>query len=185
MDDVAGVVTAAATVVLAWAAIVAGRRTLALLRTERDRDTRSEEARRRAQAEKVAGWMSGSALLLLNASDLPVYQVSVSLTWPKGTTSVDPVPVLEPAGSVAEATRGFTHGARHIKVQPPAAQQTTRMVSVGPVPVRVTLEFTDAAGVAWQRGPDGRLVEADGPQEPAEGRRWWPWWPRGAGSRRR
>ncbi len=127
----------------------------------RERRTRVEEKRkrdedeRRAQATRVVlyprvGHGQTAQIVVLNASDLPIYDVTVvSLHTDPGI--VDPVAqVLPPKAETAIDARGV----------------------VLPFQSRAILSFIDAAGERWHRTADGRLLDgayvhpADGPLVP-------------------
>lgn len=112
-----------------------------------------EEQARRSQAVLVSGWWGGdphgrrprAGALIRNASDAPVYQVTISVLDPvvpdsSATLSVPVVPPSETPGfyPVPDAGPGS------------AAVQGEQ---------RVELSFTDAAGLRWLRDQRGRLSE--------------------------
>jgi Bacterial extracellular solute-binding protein len=140
----------AALIALMFAAIaaVAARRTYLI---ESDRDRVNAQARlvqdaylRRSQAALVSTWWSqrDGGAYVRNASDSPVYQAYLTVhDDAPGTTVKLDLPVIPPSGQP-----------EMYPVQVREASLTSR---------RVSLTFTDASGVRWERDRYGRLTETD------------------------
>jgi hypothetical protein len=175
---VLAVTTLLAFVAAAFAALV----TYELLRIESRRVAvavaelrQREEAQRRAQASRVAAWygrwssvVKGPGMtadhrewprwgaIISNASDLPVYNVRVSLcvavepsaglTWRQGERFAGALRLVPPGEENVEMPD-------HVRTEEAASgNQPTWLVAV---------EFTDASGTRWLRDPWGRLEPAD------------------------
>jgi hypothetical protein len=104
----------------------------------------ADEDKRREQANKVAAWVEisdnkvAARLVINNGSDLPVYNVRV-LTF--GDISNRAVQILKfpTLGPGKEYGQSFGIPLEDISI------------------IRATIQFSDAAGVRWTRGPDGQL----------------------------
>jgi hypothetical protein len=160
---------------LAFAALaaLAGYR-LYLVESQRDRDAEKarEETRRearRAQATLVSAWRAPDTpgpppgALVRNASEAPVYEVVVTYldyraAWigsePFGLVPPDREPVV-----IKLATTGTIVG----DPLPGFTADTKRSA-------RVSVDFTDAAGVRWRRDERGALTDFD-PDNPPDHRR--------------
>ena len=134
-----------------------------------------EEAQRRAQASRVAAWygrwssvVKGPGMtadhrewlrygaIISNASDLPVYNVRVSLC-----VAADPSAWLTWRQGVrfAGALRLVPPGQEHVEM--PDHLRTEEEATGNQPTWLVAIEFTDASGVQWVRDPRGRLEPAD------------------------
>jgi len=101
-------------------------------------------------------WLRYGAIIS-NASDLPVYNVRVSLcvagdpsawlTWRQGER-------------FAGALRLVPPGQEHVEM--PDHLRTEEEATGNQPTWLVAIEFTDASGVKWLRDPRGRLEPADG-----------------------
>jgi hypothetical protein len=175
---VLAVTTLLAFVAAAFAALV----TYELLRIESRRVAvavaelrQREEAQRRAQASRVAAWygrwssvVKGPGMtadhrewrrwgaIISNASDLPVYNVRVSLC-----VAVDPCAGLtwRQGERFAGALRLVSPGQEHVEM--PDSVRTEEEANGNQPTWLVAIEFTDASGVQWLRDPWGRLGPAD------------------------
>ncbi|KAB1160984.1 hypothetical protein F6X68_06660 [Micromonospora sp. AMSO12t] len=108
---------------------------------------------RKGQAKQIAAWLEGLdrrgakvRLAAKNASDLPIYQVTIRC---KGIEVIKPeyLAVMAPDGDW-DLTRDFIHLA-----------VVQAIKKAGPVPheVQPSISFRDAAGRCWERRSDGRL----------------------------
>jgi hypothetical protein len=175
---VLAVTTLLAFVAAAFAAVatyellrVESRRHAVALEAQRQR----EEAQRREQASRVAAWygrwssvVKGPGMtadhrewlrcgaIISNASDLPVYNVRVSLC-----VAVEPSAGLawRQGERFAGALRLMPPGQEHIEL--PDHVRTEEEASGNQPTWLVAIEFTDASGVQWLRDPRGRLEPAD------------------------
>jgi arabinogalactan oligomer/maltooligosaccharide transport system substrate-binding protein len=149
--DIPAWISSSATIVaLTFAAVaaVAARRTY-MIESERDRTT-AEERRtrdafaRRAQASCVSAWWSedDGGAYVRNACDSPVYQAYLNV---HGSVAVDLVKLDLPV--IPPSSQAIFH-----PVELPAPAQ---------IGLRVSLTFTDSAGVRWQRDRYGRLVQLE------------------------
>jgi hypothetical protein len=134
------------------AAIVAAVMTARVYQLERNRDLyadadRAEAAERdlRSQAALVSAWLDTSAprrvpaVLIRNASDLPVYSCSLLLQGSDGLKLIAELQVVPPTSQPVEL--------------PAVNLPTDEHASTSPV----TLRFTDARGMTWQRDLSGEL----------------------------
>lgn len=133
-----------------WAARIAGR----ALGLERRRQTLAEERDEAAQASAVAVWVTDPSTrtwsaVLRNGSQLPVYDVEVTFQ-----------PSVRTDDDLGIATaRIHTVGPGDVDIpypqqfQWPGGNPTTNLVD----DLRLSLTFTDAAGVPWSRDENGRL----------------------------
>jgi hypothetical protein len=164
------------------AAAFAGLVIYELLRTESRRDAVAEgerhqrdEAQRRAQASRVAGWygrwssvVKGPGMaadprewarwgaIITNASDLPVYNMRVSfcvavdpsadLAWRQGERYLGALRIVPPGEEHVELPD-------HLRAEDGASGNEPWW--------QVAIEFTDASGASWLRDPVGRLTPAD------------------------
>lgn len=134
-----------------------------------------EEAQRRAQASKVAAWygrwssvVKGPGMtadhrewlrcgaVISNASDLPVYNVRVSLCVAVGSSARL---TWRQGERFAGALRLVPPGQEHVEM--PDHLRTEEEASGNQPTWLAAIEFTDAAGVRWLRDPRGRLELAD------------------------
>jgi len=134
-----------------------------------------EQAQRRAQASRVAAWygrwssvVKGPGMaadhrewlrcgaIISNASDLPVYNVRVSLC-----VAADPAAGLtwRQGERFAGALRLMPPGQEHIEM--PDHVRTEEEADGNQPTWLVAIEFTDASGVQWLRDTRGRLEPAD------------------------
>ena len=184
---VAAVTTFLAFVAAAFAGLVAYE----LLKVESGRDLKAEQERterrdaeRRGQASKVAAWYGtwlspvtysggansgipatpGSGAVIRNASDLPVYDVSIVyflanppklLGWSEGDREHE-IPELIPVIPPGEE-------------RTPMPESIRRIGSATREPVwLVAIEFTDADDQRWMRDPHGALSPRTWPREPRD-----------------
>lgn len=160
--DVPTWVTAIATVLLFIGAVVTAIYAIRAFRLQRQQlNEQLAEQRRaqanevRAQANKVAAWLgemdgdrSPRSAWIRNASDLPVYSVSVSfLDLDSGHKFAEPqgLPVVGPSEFFELAVAQ-------------AAKRPSQPV--------VAVKFTDAAGRTWERDVFGNLAERETPPAP-------------------
>ncbi|WP_157432594.1 hypothetical protein [Aeromicrobium sp. Root472D3] len=145
--------TFAAMIFAATAAILAYRAYLKESRIEK----RLRDSDERAQASLVAAWIgtnpaqagSGRAkqqfVIIRNASEVPVNDVTCWIEAEQGIVSVADRPVVPPSEiGVFSAITMAVHE---------VAGKSDRRASDLPVGI----EFTDASGTRWRRNPDGRL----------------------------
>lgn len=134
------------------AAVVAGILTARVYNLERNRDLqadadRAEAAERdlRSQAALVSAWLDTSAarrmpaLLIRNASDLPVYACSLLLRGSDGLEPIAELQVVPPTVQPVELPA----------VRLPTDHRTRTSA--------VAMRFTDARGITWQRDISGAL----------------------------
>ena len=162
-------VTALATVGALVAASFAGWTATRLYRTERERDERLERAERSWQASQIVAWASWAKptdpgialnlaggrtsqvhLALRNASGVPVYDVQVFWSCEGQALGDQPLPMLSPTGDHPHEREIKCKGVAELVQRPDRAAR---------IDIRAAIEFTDAAGVRWRRGGDGRLLE--------------------------
>jgi len=123
--------------------------TIWLLRQELSTRRLTFHRERRAQAEQVAAWTEfdldrGIALVMKNASGMPIYSVRATAGTPAGHDSWQT--------EVAAVT-----------LAPGEAMRSERLDSESPTGAVIfyDLEFNDSAGVGWRRGADGDLQEVE------------------------
>jgi hypothetical protein len=122
-----------------------------LLRKEQRREELQGDERRRSQAVKVSAWLephrdaNGSQQLAFhvhNASDMPIYEVSLSNQDPRpGEESEAEFIGLVPPGQTARR---------------PAPREWAKSY-FSPEPVE--LEFLDSGGILWRRDEQGILTD--------------------------
>lgn len=171
------IVLAAATIILTAASIVAGvmavkafRKQSSLLAMEQARDAKREDEAERADASRIAAWVVYKGpddfdwvARLRNPTNLPIYDVKIA--WKCGSYLVGPyaseqdIGIVEPRESPIELAMGDSF-ASHVD----ALQKATWNAEGGPSRhlVTIRLSFRDAAGAAWIREWDGKLVAASG-----------------------
>lgn len=144
------------------AAIVAAIFAGLVYRREERRDARREAERRQAQATKVAAWVdlpSGEGVVhvhIRNASDVPVYDVRVSI---HRTPEVKPYEPVE----YQPAYRW------ELSVVPPGTEPrliplpTDELFGGSPKRFVTSMTFHDAAGIYWFRNAYGELFEDSDP----------------------
>jgi hypothetical protein len=158
--DLGDVPTWLATIGAAFAAAFAFR----ALRVEQRRDDRQEIADASAQAEQVAAWVAenvqqrpGGAraktmvVALRNASDLPAYDVTLTVLAIGGSTDLETIPVLPPGETSIILPRDI--------VLPVLGGIPGR--ANFPRDVSVRMLFRDAAGRHWLRDEKGALSPSD------------------------
>jgi hypothetical protein len=140
-----------------------------------DKVRQREDEQRRAQAGRVAAWYGRwssvvkgpgmtadhrewlrSGAIISNASDLPIYNVRVSLC-----VAVDPSAGLtwRQGERFAGALRLVPPGEEHVEM--PDHLRAEAEASGNQQTWLVAIEFTDALGTRWLRDPRGRLELAD------------------------
>jgi hypothetical protein len=155
-DWVAAIATGGALI----AAIYAGQQAAQIVNVERRRDDQLEANQRRAQAEQIAAWGSGISTYLTNASELPVYDVQLNFTIGKQATGLC-IALLVPTQRIPNPTQFAV-------VQEAWNRATSARIHGVPEPrTRVSIAFTDAAGVRWERDFQGRLRELTRSDTPA------------------
>lgn len=120
-----------------------------LLRDDRRVRRSQDEERNREQAERIGTWIAASGsdsyvINLRNASDLPIYNVTVEFGTPAGHDSW------------ASATSWIT--------MPPGETETAQVaVAASPTGAVVLYgtSFTDSAGRSWRRDASGTLSAID------------------------
>ena len=125
-----------------------------LLRKEHKREERHDEEARRSQAVKVSAWIEARpiayggrelAFHVHNASDMPIYEVSLPMPIPTGD--------------------GQAHEAEFIGLVPPGqtvqrpAPKEWAASYFSPEPVEI--EFLDSDGQHWTRDEQGLLTSGD------------------------
>ncbi len=141
------------------AAVTAAVQTAKVYRLESARDNVAEQDRRdreeqdaRAQASRVSAWVLASparrvpAVLVRNASELPVYRCLVRSRTRDAVEIVDELEIVPPTTEPLEIPLVRAEGA-----------------SQGALATAVSIEFTDAGGVRWHRDFDGGLESVDEP----------------------
>ena len=178
---VASWVEAIATVLALGAAGVASVFAWRAYHLEVERNDQYSRERARAQAERFSGWCgqadievrlsSGTvfsagmtdAILLRNASDLPLYRVHVTLrtldgsnmgTHEVGTVPPDNEPTIV---QLTPEMRESVDEARQEYEATYADRAASSIVIPSAFALEVELIFTDAAKVAWRRTADGAL----------------------------
>lgn len=126
-----------------------------LLRKEHSREERHDEEARRSQAVKVSAWIEARPLVhggrelafhVHNASDMPIYEVSL------------PMPILAGDAQATEAEFiGLVPPGQ--TVQRPAPKEWAASY-FSPEPVQI--EFLDSSGEHWTRNEQGFLTTAEG-----------------------
>jgi hypothetical protein len=128
-----------------------------LLRKEHKREERHDEEGRRFQAVKVSAWIEAQpisyggrelAFHVHNASDMPIYEVSLPMPIPTG--------------------EGQAHEAEFIGLVPPG--QTVQRPAPKDwasyfCPEPVEIEFLDSSGQHWTRDEQGFLTSGDNRSE--------------------
>ncbi|TCJ23033.1 hypothetical protein [Nocardioides jejuensis] len=134
------------------AAIYAGHQAAKIVQVERERDDRIEDKERRAQAEQIAGWVSNkNHLNMVNLSNLPVYEVQVRY-------ELGELDATEEYGALVPSTR--EGGSRQVRSFDMILRNVLQTLPPTERPrPRVTVWFTDTAGIRWERDGHGTLRE--------------------------
>lgn len=139
--------------------------TLAFLVVQLMNERRAHDARsKRAQAEKVSGWIGSDwmhqteetdaqRIELLNASGEPVYRSVVHLVFVQGGPQTGLEIDEQEAGRFRVALLVIPPGRYYVEV-PPAFHHMFRRHGV-------ELPFTDRSGIHWLRSSDGSLREIE------------------------
>lgn len=149
-------VALAALVAAGWA----GHSAAALLRVERQREDRTERleserresAARAEQADRVAAWNDRGRFVVLNGSNLPIWDVKLTTVHPESTDAFrEHVPLIAPGGFrlpfvPAEDPWGAVLPVEDI------------LEALDAPGMRVEIQFRDAAGRTWRRDGDGMLT---------------------------
>lgn len=148
------------------AAGIAAKVSFNVLRVENERDEAQRHREESAQAEQIAGWLtynkayraggivgSGWRALLVNQSNLPIYDVTVTLCDTNGLVlgTSTPYHLLAPGESPLEVPTLQT-------VEDAEGQRHWRYSDNELKTYHLALHFRDTAGFGWTRGYDGRLT---------------------------
>jgi hypothetical protein len=139
----------------AYAAIQASR----VYRIESEREKRSQEERRRAQADLVSGWHDPVALggvfyaRVRNASTAPVFDVEVNWYHTNGDHRGGETVAVVPPASEPMSVRHPTTDPRYIGPNEDHRSEET------PDAFAVDLRFRDASGNVWHRDVHGVLTD--------------------------
>ena len=108
---------------------------------------RDHRERIREQANHLAAWVDADGekqeVVVRNASDLPVFRIAVYLRGPAKS------PRISLSKYAADSATGYLKPQRRGSIGP-GATVTLKAYEIGPVRV-IGLDFTDAAGVQWER----------------------------------
>lgn len=153
-----------------WLALIAAgvAVTSCTLRRERERDIRREADGRKAQADKVAGWVDqhevsgpeGPYLIFLrNASELPIYDLKMSVRDTNTGKEIirKVLPVLAPEAK----HKAIKLRAEFVQDDIARAELVAGVNDKQPG-CGVTLQFRDGSGTRWRRELDGKLVKVSG-----------------------
>jgi hypothetical protein len=134
----------------------------AQLQIERQRNEEQEDALKRSQADRVAGWIitgegvnaSLHDIYVVNTSNQPVYNLSVSLQADQSTWKRKELPVLPPLlpGQQPRPLFGLD----------PADVTRLHEARDNGQPWGVCYTFRDTQNRSWTRRSDGRLVNGPG-----------------------
>ena len=130
---------------------------------ESQRDDRAMAAAERHQASKIVSWpvkgeVDGQVqwgLELVNASDVPVFNLSVERSGGNARRKGTPIPGIRAKARVLPPGRYFVNERQpwplHIDTQAPFTP------TAGNADYMASLTFTDSEGLGWRRAADGRL----------------------------
>jgi hypothetical protein len=139
---------------------------------ESKRDDRAMAAAERGQASKVVAWpvkgeIDGKAqwgLELVNASDLPVFDLRIERPDGNVSRSGAPIPGIRAAARVLPPGRYFVSERQQWPLH--VDSQRTFTPTSGNADYMASLVFTDSDGLGWRRAADGRLEAAE--REPSQ-----------------
>lgn len=150
-------------------AFIAAYFALRAFQAEQDRDERQEQADNRAQAEKVAAWVATvddtrhpgipgwtAGFVIRNASELPVYDVDVTLFAGGDSWAVSIIRVLPPGTEEYPVPAPMIANLTETVDEDLQSSDIVEMTSV-------ILRFRDASGRLWSRDTSGVLA----PSQPA------------------
>ncbi|WP_154793049.1 hypothetical protein [Occultella kanbiaonis] len=173
-------VTAVAAIGALAAAIWAGITARDLYRVETDRDQRSEDDRRRAQATQVAAWIvieleadadtpRGVGVVVHNSSDSVIYDVEIETSAKNGRT---PKPIrmelLPPGDYYLREKHAHPRGWAFARSTEEVLDATLRPVTTSRDLRVQSLTFRDSADLRWRRTRNGELVGVRDDAAPAD-----------------
>lgn len=129
-----------------------------IVQAEHRRDLRQEEAGYRAQAEKVAAWVDADlgpagerepVVVARNASDLPIYDVVLTVLTERASRQLPTIAVLPPG----EARYGVPGDFLQKVLQDDEVHRSAPLWTI----TDATMAFRDSSGRHWHRGRNGTL----------------------------